>query len=221
MHPTSTLKSTAAIANTLAIVVGLAAPAWSQSRPTIIPAQPSQPSLDQLVREWGFSAVSCGGNVAQISSQDETVCVQPTAELPAGNYTYDRASNQIAPSDAAGSPPPDPAPSPIAGTLEFNFTSFGGYNDCVEDLLDLYEGRERSPGGQSPCAEEAIRVYGTNGLSRQQAREAIELADFRATNLLTLKFYPLRGLRVRVAQLLGYIYEVDSDDPQMQDFATP
>lgn len=164
--------------------------------------------------------VSCGENTAQISSPDETVCVQPTAELPAGNYTYDRASNQIAPIDAAANPSPTPDPAPV-GTVEFTFTSFGGYNDCVEDLLDLYEGRSPDAGWRSDCAEAAIRVYGNNGLSRQQAREAIELADFRATSLLTLKFYPLRGLRVRVAQLLGYIYEVDSEDPQMQDLATP
>jgi hypothetical protein len=47
-------------------------------------------------------------------------------------------------------------------------------------------------------------------LTRDQARQLIEAANTYATTAFAgVKMYPLRGQRIRIAELFGFIYELD------------
>lgn len=164
-------------------------------------------SINELVTQWGFTPVNCRPGVASIRQDQKTVCVNPTPQLPPGDYTYNPATNQI---------------SAIATTRPFTFVNSLQYSHCVQDILRFYQDKEqlRQQGRQSDCLADKFQANMHTGISRQQAREMIEAADVYATALVKPKLFPPRGLREQVAQQFGFIYELDANDPEIRRMAT-
>ena len=126
---------------------------------------------------------------------------------------------------AVAPPPPRPATN-IDGNnsnqttginTRFTFTSLGAYNSCVEDILLLYQDKERfrQQGRRGDCLADVFQTYANTGLSKSQALDLIKAANTYVSTALTTKFYPLRGLRMQVAKLLGFIYELDANDQEI------
>lgn len=164
-------------------------------------------SINELVTQWGFTPVNCRPGVASIRQDKKTVCVNPTPQLPPGDYTFNPATNQI---------------SPIATTRPFSFVNSLQYSHCVQDILRFYQDKEQllKQGRQSDCLADKFQANMQTGISRQQAREMIEAADVYATALVKPKLFPPRGLREQVAQQLGFIYELDANDPVIRQMTT-
>jgi len=176
----------------------------TQPQPTLIPIQSSGAQLlTQLVPQWGFTLVPCSTGVASITYGTEKVCVTPTPQLPAGEYIYESTTNQVTPLN-----------SHTVATSKFTFTSVLDYSNCLETILQLYQGR-LTPQQQNSCIAQSNQQ-----LSKSQALELISGANFYATNMLERKLYPPRGQRRRVAQIFQFIYEIDASDAQMQKLAT-
>ena len=99
----------------------------------------------------------------------------------------------------------------------FTLTSLGAYNSCIEDILLLYQDKERfrQQGRRGDCLPDVFQTYANTGLSKSQALDLIKAANAYVSTALTSKFYPLRGLRMQVARLLGFIYEVDANDQEI------
>lgn len=96
--------------------------------------------------------------------------------------------------------------------LRFTFTGPKDYGDCLQDILQLYEdkNRFRQQGRRSDCLPEVFRVYGDRGLTKEQALELIKAANQYATNSrLTLRLFPPGGMRSRVTQMFGFVYDID------------
>lgn len=235
-HPVQRLGT---LLNMGAVILGMTAPALSQLSgqmpPTIVPNQPSgqtpptivpnqpttgqpqtigqpqftpvSPNLNQLVTQWGFTSVTCRVGVATIRLDTNTVCVNPTPQLSPGDYVYDPASNQI---------------KPFQVTAAFTFKNVTEYGNCLEDILRLYEDKEkfRQQPRRSDCSADVFRNSLENGLSKAQSLAMIEAANFYATSLLNPKLFPPRGQRVRIAQMFGFIYEIDAKDEAIQKLAT-
>ena len=56
--------------------------------------------IAQTLAAWGWSRISCETNlpiVAISGLANEAVCVQPTATMPAGNYSFDATANRLVP----------------------------------------------------------------------------------------------------------------------------
>ncbi|MGK7944971.1 MAG: hypothetical protein AB4058_10935 [Microcystaceae cyanobacterium] len=229
-HPKTVLLSSI-------LTFSVAVPSIAQPRPTIIPATSSNVSLGQKLQKWGFVPVACNDNVVRVQSQSETVCVQPTSELPLGNYNYDSVSNQIQPINNATNLPLTSSssessrltPDSVSAHNVFKFTNLYDYSSCLDDILLVYEGRLRRENGQitliypemsrihekkSNCIDKVIDIYG-NRLNNQQTYELLNLANFRATQLLDARLYPPRGIRRRAAQLVGFIYEIDRTNAEI------
>lgn len=185
--------------------LAMSAPALSQTlQPTLIPLQSSGgQSLNQLVPQWGFNLVPCTTGVASITYGAEKTCVTPTPQLPAGEYAYELTTNQVTPLN-----------SHTVATSKFTFTSVLDYSNCLETILQQYQGT-LNPQQQNGCI-----VQSNQYLSQSQALELISGANFYATNMLERKLYPPRGQRRRVAQLFQFIYEIDASDAEMQKLAT-
>jgi len=126
---------------------------------------------------------------------------------------------------AVAPPPPRPATN-IDGNnsnqttginTRFTFTRLGAYNSCVEDILLLYQDKERfrQQGRRGDCLADVFQTYANTGLSKYQALDLIKAANTYVSTALTTKFYPLRGLRMQVAKLLGFIYELDANDQEI------
>jgi len=199
-HVTS--KISAVIFSFLAI----SAPALSQTQPqpTLIPVQSSGGQLlNQLVPQWGFNLVPCITGVASITYGAEKACVTPTQQLPAGEYIYESTTNQVTPQN-----------SQTVATPNFTFTSVLDYSNCLETILQLYQGTLNAQ-QQNGC-----EVQSNQQLSKSQALEFISGANFYATNMLERKLYPPRGQRRRVAQIFQFIYDIDANDAEMQKLAT-
>ncbi|OKH32838.1 hypothetical protein NIES2119_25005 [[Phormidium ambiguum] IAM M-71] len=164
-------------------------------------------SINELVTQWGLTPVNCRPGVASIRQDQKTVCVNPTPQLPPGDYTYNPATNQI---------------SAIATTRPFTFVNSLQYSHCVQDILRFYQNKEQllQQGRQSDCLADKFQANMQTGISRQQAREMIEAADVYATALVKPKLFPPRGLREQVAQQFGFIYELDVNDPVIRQMAT-
>lgn len=90
--------------------------------PTITTATATTPgSINSLLNEWGWSKVACYPNAVFIQLDNDTVCVNPNAAVSAGQYRYDRASNQLIPlalpsAPAAQVPPTPPSTMPVQTT---------------------------------------------------------------------------------------------------------
>ncbi len=111
----------------------------------------------------------------------------------------------------------------IPNAPQFSFANALEYSQCLEVILRLYESSNQLTAQmpQSSCLAEIERVYGSDSLTKQEALSLVSSADFYATNLLTTKLYPLRGQRIRVTRSLGFLYEIDANNEQMRDLATP
>ena len=164
------------------------------------------PNINELVTQWGWTPINCDRSVVSLRMADKTVCVKPTPQLPPGDYTYNPAANQI---------------SPVKVNRQYIFTNLLEYSKCLEDILRLYEDKEqvKQQGRQSNCREDVFQASLDNGLSKTQALEIIDTANFYATSLLNQKLYPPRGQRVRVAKLFGFIYQIDANDEIIRRFA--
>ncbi|WP_330203044.1 hypothetical protein [Cyanobacterium sp. Dongsha4] len=209
--------------------------AQNSSFPTIIN---NNSSLQQKLMDWGFSMSNCDGNVVSIRdlSTQEIACIKPNQQISSGNYVYDRVTNQIRPDTNVNqintrsatqnsenqnieevvienyvSPMPSNTDPRIADVV-IDFVDIYGYNNCLDALLLLYEGR--NPVGNNSCLQNVTEVFG-NQISRDVMLELVDIANVRATSLLPRKLYPAYGLRRRVAQSVGYVYEIDVDNPEM------
>ncbi|HEY9637819.1 MAG TPA: hypothetical protein V6D14_30785 [Coleofasciculaceae cyanobacterium] len=191
-------------------------PTPGQLQPVAVPSQPTsgQPgiipssvNLNQLVTQWGLTPIPCTAGVVTIRLDTNTVCVRPTPQLLAGDYIYNVASNQL---------------NPVKVGAPFTFKSVSEYGNCLEDLLRLYEDKERfgQQGRLSNCSAEVFQAYSNNGLPKEQALQLIKTADFYATSLLNPKLYPPLGLRRRIAQSFGFIYEIDTNDQGIRKLVT-
>lgn len=191
-------------------------PTPGQLQPVAVPSQPTsgQPgmlpsavNLNQLVTQWGLTPIPCTAGVVTIRLDTNTVCVRPTPQLLAGDYIYNLASNQL---------------NPVKVAAPFTFKTVSEYGNCLEDILRLYEDKQRfrEQGRLSNCSAEVFQAYSTNGLPKEQALQLIKTANFYATSLLNPKLYPLLGLRRRIAQAFGFIYEIDTNDEGVRKLVT-
>lgn len=198
-------------------VLAMTAPVLSQTyseqpQPTIVPAQPDAGQrLNQLVMQWGFTLAPCSSGVVTIASGTAKVCVNPTLELPAGDYTYEPALNQIIPVNSQTT----------VVSPRFTFTNVLQYSNCLESILQLYQnsGSLSQQKAQNSCLADIYQIYRDQGLSKSQALELVSSANFYATTMLSREIYPPRGQRIRVAQMLKFIYEIDANDEEMQRLA--
>ena len=187
--------------NIAAVLLGTTFPALSQTAP----------NLEELVNQWGYTRVACVTGAVFIRSGSLTICVNPTAELPAGNYTYDPVSNQLVAVTSA----------PAGEKLTFSFTRLADYTNCVDDILTLYKDRERfrQQARRGNCLPEQMQAYAETGISKQQALELLKAANEYVSTALTVRFYPLRGQREQIASFFGFIYDVDANDAEIQRMA--
>ncbi len=197
--------------------------AQNTSPPTIIN---NSSSFQQKLVDWGFVLQNCLVDAVVITdlSTQEKVCVKPTNQLNPGNYIYDAVANQIRPDtrvNQATAPSvnqnvienytnPTPRSSdPRIAEVVFDFMEIYSYNNCLDALLLLYEGR--NPVGNNSCLQNVTTVFG-NQISRDVMLELVDIANVRATSLLPKRIYPAYGIRRRVAQSIGYVYEIDVDN---------
>lgn len=194
------------------------------SLPTIVPASGQgvtveKSKLQEIVNGYGLTPVNCGsGTTSSIEYGTDKVCVLPSTQLPLGNYVFDPNRNEIAPVTQLTEIQPSSAMQPntvnSANThlgiadVSLTFRTLGEYIDCVQDVLDLYEGRLNTHNSvrRHQCTTEIKRVFGNQPLTRSQAYELLDLANFQATQLQNPQFFPPQGLRNRAAELLNYTY---------------
>ncbi len=225
---------------TLGIIVSGQAATAIPPRPQIVTTQQLQSSnkMMEMLSAWGFVPTVCQGNVAEIrdSSTGEKACVQPYGELGVGKFVYDALNNQIQPdvtqsgnqltklqNNQANLEHFNPIPQtedPRIAQMVFTFNNLYDYGTCLDAILLAYEGREIELQGmnKNECANNVINLFGTN-LSKDLTLQLVDLANFRATKLLDNTLYPAFGLRRRVAINLGYIYEIDSNNSEMLNYA--
>jgi len=157
--------------------------------------------------------------VSPAFSQIVPESVQPTIEplQPAGLM--------IQPITPQASPVPNPAThsnpasniSPMQLTGQFTFTNALEYSHCLEDILRLYQtgAKFRPEDRRSTCRDDIFQAYRNRPLPKEQALELIQMADFYATSLLSVRLYPLAGQRQRVRQWFGFVYAIDAKPPMV------
>ncbi len=190
--------------------------------------------MTQMLSAWGFVPTVCQESVAEIrnSSTGEIACVQPNAELGVGKFVYDALNNQIHRENQSVTPKKNEGNlgyvNPVPQTEElriaemvFTFNNLYDYGTCLDAILLAYEGRELELQNmtKNQCANNVINLFGSR-LSKDIALQLIDLANFRATNLLQSTLYPSFGLRRRVAINLGYIYDIDKENREMLKYIT-
>ena len=145
------------------------------------------------------------------SSQITPEPLQPTIERIQPTVETVRP---IAPQNTPSINPAANPPKSFQSTSQFTFTSVLQYGNCLEDILQLYQAGSqfRLEGRRSDCRADVFQAYQGRQMSKQQALELIQMADFRATSLLTSKLYPPMGQRRRVKQMLRFTYAIDSND---------
>lgn len=226
------------LVNITASFLGMAVPALSQT----LELSQNAVNLEELVQQWGYTTVNCSPDAVFISQGSSAVCVSPTSELQSGYYIYNPDENELVPVNNQTNPQPNPsnpqvntqpnvqrhstpreaqAPLPELPPAKYEFTSSQDYGLCLEDILQLYIDKElfKLRGRKSNCLAEIFDLATDRGLSQEQAVNLIKEADIYATTILTRKLFPLRGQRRRIAQLFGFIYEIDNNDPEIQRLA--
>lgn len=107
------------------------------------------------------------------------------------------------------------SPSPAA-TPSFSFTNLFEYSNCIESILTLYQNTPPSSRTQQDACYLMIQQsVGQDGLSHSEALELISAANFYTSHFLSDTLYPPKGQRLRIAKMLGFIYEIDQNDPQV------
>ncbi len=109
-----------------------------------------------------------------------------------------------------------------ANAPRFTFTHVLDYSNCLEDILQISQNPEqfKQQGRKSNCLTDEFRNYENTGLSKSQALELVKAANSYATSPpRTVKIFPPRGLRLRITQMLGFIYEIDAQDEEFKKIA--
>jgi hypothetical protein len=107
-------------------------------------------------------------------------------------------------------------PTPAANQPNFAFTNVLEYSDCLAAILDAYLSTDSSlPTRQNLCQVNIQQAAGNDGLSHSEALELISAADFYSTHFLARALYPPKGLRLRIAENFGFIYQIDQNDPEV------
>ncbi len=94
----------------------------------------------------------------------------------------------------------------------FDFVDIYGYNNCLDALLLLYEGG--NPVRDNSCLLNVTAIFG-NQINRDVMLELVDIANVRATSLLPKRLYPAYGIRRRVAQSIGFVYEIDANNQEI------
>jgi len=84
---------------------------YNAAQNTLTPKEPADPYI-ATINSWGATRVDCNAVTAVVRiafEANKAYCIQPTSEVPAGNYTYDRTTGQILRQNAA---PPTPIYTP-------------------------------------------------------------------------------------------------------------
>ena len=126
-------------------------------------------------------------------------------------------SEDVARSESFDTVDPQISSGSSLGNLELTFSTLYEYNNCLDELMLIYEGRLNRTGYgslKSPCAVEVVKLYG-NPPTREEMLEILDLANFRATKLLDNPVYPALGIRRRVIQNTGYVYDIDENNPEV------
>ncbi len=154
---------------------------------------------------------------------------EPVLAAPAAGHSPAAEERKIPPQlTASGVVAAPVAPPDVSGlqdpmnALQFVFASIAQYADCLEDILQLYQGPVafKAQPRHSMCLPEVFEAYKDTGFSRQQALQLVQAADFYATKLLSSTLYPPFGQRERVARWFGFVYGMDMTNPKMQALAT-
>lgn len=98
----------------------------------------------------------------------------------------------------------------------FDFNNTYDYAACLDVILLSYEQRhaELENTFKNDCATNVLNTFGNN-LSKDVALQLVELADSHATKELQNPLYPSLGLRRRIAINLGYVYDMDKNNPDI------
>lgn len=98
----------------------------------------------------------------------------------------------------------------------FDFNNTYDYAACLDVILLAYEQRnlELENVYKNDCATKILNTFGNN-LDKDLALQLIESADSHATEGLENPLYPSLGLRRRIAINLGYIYDMDKNNPSI------
>ena len=102
------------------------------------------------------------------------------------------------------------------GAFTFTFDNAFDYSSCMDIILLAHEQRisDLQQARQNQCANDVLATFGTN-ISRGLALQLVEAANTHATEKLESSLYPVLGIRRRVAINLGYIYDIDRNNPEV------
>lgn len=140
----------------------------------------------------------------EISDSGEQIAAVPNISTDMGGSTLSSATTPHVISTSTD---------PVTVALNFSFQNVLEYSDCLEDIIRLYQNpvQLEQRGRRSNCLPEVFSTYETTGLSQSQALEVIKAADQYALNASAGRWlFPPAGLRIRVQQLFGFIYEIDA-----------
>lgn len=98
----------------------------------------------------------------------------------------------------------------------FDFNNTYDYAACLDVILLAYEQRNRELENvyKNDCATSILNTFG-NDLEKDLALQLIKSADSHATEKLENPLYPSLGLRRRIAINLGYVYDMDKNNPDI------
>ena len=106
--------------------------------------------------------------------------------------------------------------------FSFNFNNTFDYAACLDVILLAYERRnaELKNAFKNDCANNVLNTFGSN-LSKDEALQLVDSANFYATEELQNPLYPTLGLRRRIAINLGYVYDADKNNPDILQYINP
>ena len=221
----------------------LANPFPAEANQEVNQAAPQTDSeIQQLLQSWGLELTECKANTIQIKHDKtgEVACAVPSQKLQSGNYIYNSAEHTLSPvkppaEDQATKTPapqvqPEPKSEPVdpqiqARKLEeftFDFNNTYDYATCLDIILLSYEGRnsELKNAAQNDCGTKVLTNFGNN-LTKEIAVKLVEKADLHATEGLQSPLLPSLGLRRRIAINLGYVYDIDKNNPNILKYTNP
>lgn len=106
--------------------------------------------------------------------------------------------------------------------VTFDFNNTYDYAACLDVILLSYEQRiaELENVFKNDCATNILNTYGNN-LSQEDALQLVKSADVYVKNELEDPLYPTLGLRRRIAINLGYVYDIDQNNPDILKYINP
>jgi hypothetical protein len=144
-------------------------------------------------------------SVVAVLGMSVSISFGTTFATPASAQTPGTSSGEIVPLSAPAA----------TSNATFAFTNVLEYSDCLAAILDAYLSTDSSlPTRQNLC-QASIQQASSNGLSQLEALELVAAADFYSTHFLARTLYPPKGLRLRIAENLGFVYEIDQTDPEI------